>query len=842
MIEVKNLKKTYVIGTSVVKAIDGVNVRFPQKGLVFILGKSGSGKSTLLNLLAGLDEADTGSILLDELGEEEVTTRDVLKFQKKELDWYHNVYIGFVFQDYNLIEDWTVQDNVLISLEQQVNINCQESQSDRLDKVLEYVGLREKKNRRISELSGGQAQRVAIARALIKEPEIIFADEPTGNLDAKTGAKIFTLLKEIARERLVIVVTHDEKAAKEYGDRIIEINDGCIIADNSVGDDGLEYEVSISDFENGVLKSMVEKNIAIIQSFLCEKIFSGREGKYIVDVKLNYEEDKEENIKSVKKVILSKQLDKQRIIWSAVNNFERRKLRMSIATTVFSLALLFLLVIGEVRFADRGNPISKYISENNIENIYIKTVLSYENDFFDTVNVIRGNTTPLIQCINENCDQEIINICSEGAKISYKNEEMNVVLSKKADDIKLISGRLPKTRDEICITDFLAYMLGLGKECLGEKIKVYNVEFSVCGLMNTGYLDTDIVKRIEMQELTTYDAYLMQYYFTKVICHENVMQYISDNVPYLEIIASDFSVNEIQYLYMNRNYAGLQDVEMSYLYGVYPEKENEILVSYDFAVSHDMLVDGEFVGASQFDLYDLYDEKYEGAYDRMLNLYDYFTQVTVVGVVIPQKNTEAEIWINDNIYNDIKSEYFENVVYDLYEIDVSDVMVDEMRDLANVLYENGYYIDEPNISIINQVYLIKDTLVPALQILIAIFFLLAILLDVIFVSYNIRDNRKKIGIFKALGINDGAIIRMYVYESLFLTGGAIVIVSIISPIVFWGINFFINGEQELQIEYFIQSFAMGLGVKMFALIIAVIVAVLPIVTMTKEKAINLIRI
>ena len=93
MIEVKNLKKTYVIGTSVVKAIDGVNVRFPQKGLVFILGKSGSGKSTLLNLLAGLDEADTGSILLDELGEEEVTTRDVLKFQKKELDWYHNVYI-----------------------------------------------------------------------------------------------------------------------------------------------------------------------------------------------------------------------------------------------------------------------------------------------------------------------------------------------------------------------------------------------------------------------------------------------------------------------------------------------------------------------------------------------------------------------------------------------------------------------------------------------------------------------------------------------------------------------------------------------------------------------------
>ncbi|MDR3185369.1 MAG: ATP-binding cassette domain-containing protein, partial [Christensenellaceae bacterium] len=220
MIELINVSKTYVTkkGLSVL-AIDNISLKFPDKGMVFILGKSGSGKSTLLNLIGGLDKFDSGDMF--------IKGRSSSDFLQSELDSYRNALIGFIFQDYNILEEFTVGDNISLAIRLQgksVNI-------DELNQVLDVVDLAGFSNRKTNELSGGQAQRVAIARALIKQPEIIMADEPTGALDSNSGLQVFETLKKLSNDKLVLIVSHDREYAELYGDRVIELSDGKIISD-----------------------------------------------------------------------------------------------------------------------------------------------------------------------------------------------------------------------------------------------------------------------------------------------------------------------------------------------------------------------------------------------------------------------------------------------------------------------------------------------------------------------------------------------------------------------------------------------------------------------------------
>ncbi len=217
MIELVNLSKVYKSkkGASTT-ALNDINLKIGNKGMVFIVGKSGSGKSTLLNLLGGLDGVTSGKILIN--------GKDISNFESREYDAYRNTYIGFVFQEFNILEEYNIYENISLSLELQ---NIKSTKSD-IDKLLDKLGISGLGNRKVNELSGGQKQRVALARALIKNPEIILADEPTGNLDKTSSAQIFEILKEISREKLVIVVSHDIESAKTYADRIVEIEDGKI--------------------------------------------------------------------------------------------------------------------------------------------------------------------------------------------------------------------------------------------------------------------------------------------------------------------------------------------------------------------------------------------------------------------------------------------------------------------------------------------------------------------------------------------------------------------------------------------------------------------------------------
>mgnify|MGYP001072050274 CR=1 FL=1 len=276
MIELKNICKTYKSKkSSNTKALDNVSIQFDQKGMTFILGKSGSGKSTLLNVLGGLDKYDTGDMII--LG------KSSKNFNQADFDSYRNTYIGFVFQEFNILEDYNVYENIVLALQ----LQQKETDTKAVNELLQKLELTDLKNRKVNELSGGQKQRVAIARALIKNPKIILADEPTGNLDSTTGKQVMDLLKEISKEKLVIVVSHDQESANTYGDRIIEIKDGKIINDTKkqefLGDEKIEYKTIKSklpwkeSFKLGI-GSLRHKKIKLIFTILlttCSLLFLG---------------------------------------------------------------------------------------------------------------------------------------------------------------------------------------------------------------------------------------------------------------------------------------------------------------------------------------------------------------------------------------------------------------------------------------------------------------------------------------------------------------------------------------------------------------------------------------
>ncbi len=221
MFEVRNLEKIYYPKDAApVQALKGVSVNFGEKGMVFVLGKSGCGKSTLLHLMGGLDAPSKGELIID--------GRSSSTFTRQDFDDYRNMYVGFVFQEYNLLNEFTVQENIGLAL----LLQGKKADPQVINEMLKQVDLEFDEPRRPTELSGGQKQRVAIARALVKQPKIIFADEPTGALDSKTGEDILTLLKQLSSERLVIVVSHDEDFARRYGDRVLEMEDGRIVRDS----------------------------------------------------------------------------------------------------------------------------------------------------------------------------------------------------------------------------------------------------------------------------------------------------------------------------------------------------------------------------------------------------------------------------------------------------------------------------------------------------------------------------------------------------------------------------------------------------------------------------------
>jgi len=235
MIKLINLNKYFNKGkANEIHVINNTNLEFPEKGLVALTGPSGCGKTTLLNVIGGLDKFGSGEIHFDE----QVMSR----YRPMEWDIIRNKYVGYIFQNYNLVEDMTVYENIQLALNM-AGLYDKSEIEERINYVLTSVGMYNYRRRNVQALSGGQQQRVAIARAIAKNPKVVLADEPTGNLDANNTYEIMSIIKKISQERLVILVSHERSLVDFYADRVITLTDGVVNNDyDNSGNRSLEHK------------------------------------------------------------------------------------------------------------------------------------------------------------------------------------------------------------------------------------------------------------------------------------------------------------------------------------------------------------------------------------------------------------------------------------------------------------------------------------------------------------------------------------------------------------------------------------------------------------------------
>lgn len=255
MLELKNIRKLYTTGDTTLAALDGVSLCFRENEFVSILGPSGCGKTTLLNIVGGLDRYTDGNLIIN--------GKSTKFFKDKDWDTYRNHSIGFVFQSYNLIPHQTVLANVELALT--LSGVSKSERRARATEALKKVGLGEQLNKKPNQMSGGQMQRVAIARALVNNPDILLADEPTGALDTQTSIQIMELLKEVAKDRLVIMVTHNPELAEEYSTRIVRLSDGKVIDDTDPITEE-EYQAFVQKDEQALIEAKKNKMLQKAQS------------------------------------------------------------------------------------------------------------------------------------------------------------------------------------------------------------------------------------------------------------------------------------------------------------------------------------------------------------------------------------------------------------------------------------------------------------------------------------------------------------------------------------------------------------------------------------------------
>ena len=361
MIKIENLVKIYKSkGKRKSKALKGISLTLPNTGMVFVTGKSGSGKSTLLNMIGGLDDITSGDII--------VGGNRLSKFTLKDFSNYRSTYIGFIFQDYHILDEFTVKENIELSADIS-NVDCD------VKKCLEFVGLEGYEDRYPNELSGGQQQRVAIARALAKDSKIILADEPTGNLDAQTTKQILDLLKDMSKDRLVLIVSHNLDDAQNYADRIVSLDHGRLVADKS----------RIDGYNNNLV--IKEKKLFIPH----HKDLNSEELKYIIDEKDNYDyiiqnddgmvETKEIELKEEKEKLAKSKLsfNKFKKIFNLI--FRRRTMNKVFTIFLASVIISMFYIFQSFTAFDQTTQLIQYHEKDIKQDVVAKKI----RDDVDTV-------------------------------------------------------------------------------------------------------------------------------------------------------------------------------------------------------------------------------------------------------------------------------------------------------------------------------------------------------------------------------------------------------------------------------------------------------------------------
>ena len=469
MLQLKNISKKYKTGDLIQIALNNVNLSFRNSEFVSILGPSGSGKTTLLNIIGGLDHYDTGDLIINN-----ISTK---KYKAKDWDSYRNHTIGFVFQSYNLIPHQNILTNVELALT--ISGITRKYRKKKALEALEKVGLKEQAHKKPNQLSGGQMQRVAIARALVNNPDILLADEPTGALDSATSVQVMELLKEVAKDRLVIMVTHNPELAQKYSTRIVNLKDGKIIGDSN------PY-IPEEKYENPQHKNLGKSSMSRLTAFslslnnlLSKKgrtiltSFAGSIG--IIGIALilslstgfqNYiDKIQEDTLTSYPLTIQSETADMTSILMSAMNKNEDIN---SIPDRTVEEQQNISNLFGSVGRNDLKS-FKQYIENNSDEVNEMVKLIRYNYEVTPTIyrknsngEILKINPSDFMASLIGSSSSMMDSMMSMFAELP-EDEEMA------KEQFEIIEGDFPKEYDEIVlvlptektISDFLLYGLGL---------------------------------------------------------------------------------------------------------------------------------------------------------------------------------------------------------------------------------------------------------------------------------------------------------------------------------------------------------------------------------------------
>ena len=861
MIKIENLTKIYNSKKrSKVTALDNINIILPNNGLVFVLGKSGSGKSTLLNLIGGLDNITEGNITVD--------GNNISNLNEKDFCDYRNTHIGFIFQDYHLIDELSIYDNIVLSL----NLRRVDD-ADLVKRALRKVDLEGYENRFPSELSGGERQRVAIARAIVKNPRIILADEPTGNLDTHTATQIISLLKELSNDCLILVVSHNVNDANKYADRVIELSKGKIIKDRtknalfseklSIVDDKIVYPVDTL---------LTEEDITFINNNKNLKLELNND-KFKNTVFIDYNDD---NVKIEKSKLSVKNELKLSL------KFLRNKI-FSISLSSFmvsAIMVIFALALTIVNFDSKtiiANELAKadVLSLSAIKSLTTEQSLISENDI-----VVEVNKNDIETFKNTGYDGDIYEILNYTIPFNVNNSfaGLNVNYFSKSPYVCETLGTM--------IVDEEFFINKLGKL---EFVVVAN-EYNPSGVYITDYVADAITSYSVAYKGKPYDAICGEFKFGSNYGYRGYINGVI-KTGYKEKYADVFAT-------MGKEFKGTIDkslLESDSFLKLSEEVYSILGYSYSFE--------------KNFIEYNINQPSYEICWHRQLT----FNGVPYNKISAPQiwnadklgyKLSDGEIIINYNVYNTlfgtkytesnlntfvphmVKIEQFsyddltrENVLLSK-EFKVVSLGVDkpysfiansnDMKSFySNLIFTKGYYFDGGT----NMGVIIKEleslnyyqnsltvesikTMTKAVDVFIPIFRLIAIVLcvGIIFILVNfsskmIKDKMHDIGILKALGTQNISIGMIF--------GIQILLIALLTMIMStFGYGVFIDLANDILIaslkELAPQHFLFDLDFLMFrvdislfncflVLILALFAMVIPMIKIKRIKPVKIIK-
>ena len=778
MIRVKNLIKIF---KSKKKdkciALDNVSFTLEDKGFVFIIGKSGSGKTTLLSIIGGLDNLTKGEI--------SINGNLFSKFKEKDYVNYRNTMIGYIFQDFHLIDELTIYENIKISLDLQNNKDV-----SLIGEMLEKVGLKGYENRYPNELSGGEKQRIAIARALIKNPRIILADEPTGNLDTKTTSQVLSLLKELSKERLVIIVSHNLNDAREYADRIIELSSGKIIND-LMRNDKYSDEVKLIDDELfiPVHKKFLDKE----SDFINSKLIEGKIKRITQVDDIFIKNNKKEKEEIIDDPLINKKFSLKNMFNLSFKFLKKDAVRLVLYSFVVACLIVILGLSQLIVSFDSSSIIEKELKNINQNSVSIFKEDIVNSDIEIDKNCVlpideedinkyynagyKGNIYELVNVPLDYGTSFLLSEYHKPNKVSYKDiyhSGTRGTLITTEDYLIDTFGSLEyvalcdKIKDEgIYITDysadailfykngsFIDYNSILGKhKSMGVNYYAY-----INGIIKTDYkekynsifdtlMNVDITKE-ELMSLINSEEY--RAYYDDVVQNLSISYTMNKNFKE-DFVASNsrswVPVENSLFIKDNKEYEIERYFENGAVRSDYILNDDEIVMSYEkyntfFNTNYNEGNMNEFTPVDvEFKYYRNHDvNKEEVIYSTNLKI----TKLIKGNIV----------YLNDKVFKEILSH--NTFTLGLYFDDISNVSL-----ISDVAFENGFSFN----SIIAEVL---TTITKAVNVFSGFFNIIFIGLCVaaflILANYGmklVKDRKYEIGVLKALGIKDKDLISIF---------------------------------------------------------------------------------